>query len=400
MTRGRGRNLRHQLPAWSPLSLRALARASAGPFSAACVSTARTQITRDFRADEVLLTDSGRSALQVAIEIAAPTPSDVVALPAFQCFEVATAAVGAGRRIVLYDVVPDTLAPDLDSLRRALRAGASAVVVAPFYGVPVAWDPVSTLIEEAGAVAIEDAAQAHGAAWRDAPVGSLASVSVLSFGRGKGWTGGGGGALCVRRDRALLERARCAADRLGSARISNEARTLARAVAQWSVGRPRLYGIPARMPGLGLGETRYHEPAPPAAMAAVTAALIVATRAAAGLEAMMRRENAERWRRDLRGSAHLMLPGPPPAGIGGYIRLPALLRDDTRMAPENLRHAGLMRSYPATLYDLPALRPLITATGTRFPGSQALVRRLVTLPTHSHVTDRDRRAILDALASM
>src|SRR5262249_36974288 len=142
----------------------------------------------------VHLTSSGTSALQVAIRLARVRAGDgPVALPAYGCYDIASAAVGADLPIALYDVDPATLSPDLDSLSAVLAGGARIVVVAPVAGMPVDWSGVEQCAGAFGAFLVEDAAQGHGAFLRGRPVGSLGPLSVLSFGRGKGWTGGAGG---------------------------------------------------------------------------------------------------------------------------------------------------------------------------------------------------------------
>src|SRR5439155_325596 len=95
-------------------------------------------------------------------------------------------------------VHPPLPSPELDSLTAALTAGARLVVVTSLYGVPVQWRAVLECAAAVGAAVIEDAAQGFGASWLGRPLGSLGAVSVLSFGRGKGWTGGRGGALLAR----------------------------------------------------------------------------------------------------------------------------------------------------------------------------------------------------------
>src|SRR5690606_21459595 len=195
---------RHQPPVHSPVPLRALVPAAGQllrlgadprPGLAALLEAA-------YAAERVVLCSSGTAALQLAIRIAAAHASEPgpVALPACTCYDVAAAAIGAdaGSGLVLFDVEPSGLAPDLGSLERVLRGGASVVVVSPLYGIPADWDAVQALCDEHGAVLVEDAAQGHGASWRGRPVGALGRISVLSFGRGKGWTGGKGGALLLR----------------------------------------------------------------------------------------------------------------------------------------------------------------------------------------------------------
>src|SRR5207237_8893759 len=141
------------------------------------------------------LTGSGTTALTAALIGVLKDRPGAVALPAYGCYDLATAADGANAPVLLYDLDPHTLAPDLPQLRDALRQGASAVVVVHFYGHPVDLGEVKRLAAERGALVIEDAAQAAGAKLDGRPVGTQSSLAVLSFGRGKGLTGGSGGAL-------------------------------------------------------------------------------------------------------------------------------------------------------------------------------------------------------------
>src|SRR5207302_331218 len=98
-------------------------------------------LMHDYSADNGVLCGTGTQALQLAILMGmrGASKGESVALPAFSCFDVASAALGADARITLYDVDPDTLSPDLDDLARAFSDGALIAVIAPLYGVPVDW---------------------------------------------------------------------------------------------------------------------------------------------------------------------------------------------------------------------------------------------------------------------
>jgi len=390
----------HELPAYSPLSARHLIVA-AGRRAArggVLLDEACQLLSRGFGADDVMLVDSGRSALQLAIALSLPERGDrVVAIPAFQCFEVASAAVGTGCRIAPYDVDPETLQPRLDSLEQALADGATSIVIAPLYGLPVAWSPIETLAARHGAILVEDAAQSHGAAWAGRPVGTFGALSVLSFGRGKGWTGGGGGALLIR-STALAERARAISVAPASGRT--ELRTAATSFLQLLFGRPHLYGIPASVPRLGLGETRYHHPSPPAAAHPYSLALLMETRAASLREAEVRRRNAFDWSEALPPAIMSGVPRVVPEGVCGYLRYPVCLPESAvaEASADIARRAGIARSYPLTLAELPAVMPRLLAPARAYPGAHTLSRRVVTLPTHSRLTRAARDAIL-ALAT-
>ncbi|HEY4130218.1 MAG TPA: DegT/DnrJ/EryC1/StrS family aminotransferase [Gemmatimonadaceae bacterium] len=395
--------VRHQLPAFSPIPAAAIFDAATARVAhgRAEIEQASVLLRDYFTADDLLLVDSGRSALQLAIRTALaeyPGEGNHVALPAYSCFEVATAAVGAEARISLYDVDPLTLAPRLDSLEDALRAGARAVIVAPLYGMPVDWDAAASLAQQYDAVAIEDAAQSHGAQWRGARLGSLGALSVLSFGRGKGWTGGGGGALLARspNGKSSIAGARVIAPVVGS----RELKLVATALVQWLIGRPSVYGIPASIPSLGLGETHYHDPGPITGIAPFSAALLRRTLSSARHEVESRRAAANRWMTDLVAGARAAIPSVVRGGEAGYMRLPMLIPTD-RGAParnELARKVGMVASYPKTLAELPAVRQRLVSPERSYPGAERLSREVVTLPTHSRLDERDRATILEVLA--
>lgn len=356
-------------------------------------------VEAELAAERAVLVDSGRSALSLAIALSLHEPAArrIVAIPAFQCFEVATAAVGVDCRIALYDIDPATLRPDVESLERALRLGASAVVIAPLYGLPVDWDALAALAGEYGAVAIEDAAQANGAEWKGRRAGSLGAVSVVSFGRGKGWTGGGGGALLLRGAAAVATDD--ALDRLAGPGSARELRMVAVAALQVLFGRPGLYGIPASVPSLGLGETQYHAPTAAGACPAFSAALMRRTLEAARAEAVVRRRNAAFWRDALPSKLAHGVPPVLASGTPGYLRFPLRITPGAAHLAVAGRWAGIARSYPQTLAALPAVAERLVEPGATFAGAESLVEQLVTLPTHSRLEDADRETIIAALAT-
>lgn len=346
-----------------------------------------------YHADAALLVDRGTGALQLAIELATtPGETPAVALPAFTCFDAATAAAGAGARVFLYDVDPRTLAPDLATLEATLAAGARVVVVAACCGIPVDLAPIEECVRRHGAVMIEDAAQGHGATWGDRPLGSRGEQSVLSFGRGKGWTGGSGGALLARGAFAM----RLGRMRAAEPALPTEVGALAATAAQWALGRPGCYWLPAAMPWLHLGETRYRPPAAPRRLARGAARVLERTLASASREADARRDNAAGWL-ELLEPARVETIRVPPGSQPGYLRFPVLVRlglsglSDARRA----RRLGAAPGYPMTLAQLRAVSErLQTPPGAgRWPGAEDLVRRLVTLPTHSLVTDEDKQEL-------
>ncbi len=402
---------RRQLPAYSPVHLGALAvgawrgSVSVVPFGPDPRRRLARQLEAAYEAEAVALLGSGTQALTLALELGrrlVEDPRAAVALPAYSCFDLATAAVAAGTPVRFYDLDPATLGPEPTSLARAMEDGARVVVIAPLFGIPVDWDRIDPVLSRWRPVVVEDAAQGHGARWNGAPLGSRGEFSVLSFGRGKGWTGGSGGALLARGERAggglldLLEDGNA----LPSAGVGGSVRTWAGAGALWAVARPDLYRIPRAVPGLGLGETRYREPGPMRTMAAAAAGIVLATGGRAEDEAEARRRNARELQEHLARRGVAAGVTPPEGGTAGYLRFPVRVPGavEGMTEPRRARFLGAEGGYPRILPTLDALRSLApvgeedgTGNGPRrWPGAEALVRELVTLPTHSRTRSTER----------
>jgi dTDP-4-amino-4,6-dideoxygalactose transaminase len=385
---------RHQAPVHSPLSLAALlagARAAAARNGAA--SKAEAQVTALLRerytAKAVLLTDSGTAALTAALlAILKGRPGSPVALPAYACYDLATAADGANAPVLLYDLDPRTLAPDLAQVEAAMRQGATAIVVAHFYGCPVDLGEVNRLATIYGTVVIEDAAQALGATVRDRPAGSQSSLAVLSFGRGKGLTGGSGGALLAHdaAGQRILDRAK---------ELLVEARRgwpeLLMTTAQFFLERPNVYALPAALPFLHLGETIYRTPRPLRGPASASCPVVAATWQLAEREADVRRRNAERLLLELQAQPGFEIITSPSHARPGYLRLPVLASPDVfrSVAEPATRRLGVMAGYPKVLCDLERFGSRCLNRNHAFPGSRLLTARLCTVPTHGRLRARD-----------
>ena len=371
---------RWQPPVLSPVAPATLARAvpailtrDAGSFGAL------EEILRNrFAAREIALTDSGTSALVLAFRSSVP-PRGTVALPAYACVDLLAAAAFAGLRVRLYDVDPATLSPDLDSVRAALGRGADGIVVAHMYGFPADVPGVASIAAEHGAVVIEDAAQHAAGTLGNKPLGSFGPLTVLSFGRGKGTTGGSGGALLSR-------------DRLPDWHPPPAPagwRDWLVTAAQWSIGRPSVYGIPASMPGLHLGDTIYREAHEPYGLSFAAAALVDRALRDADAECAQRAKRARLILEALDGAPDLDVVRPIANGTSGYLRLPVLDKAGRDAAPR----LGVVRSYPRPLGDEPVAAPLLAPGEPPTPGARTVCAQLFTLPTHARVNGADREQL-------
>lgn len=385
---------RHQLPVFSPASWRDLWSAIPAilPGSRDPLCPLRDFLRASYEADAAVLCGSGTQALQLALQEAFRRNGErsPVALPAYSCYDLASAAIGGDAGVMLYDIDPRTLSPDLESLERVLRSGARVVVVSPLYGIPVDWAALQRIAARHQALLIEDAAQGQGASWRGRPLGSLGDISALSFGRGKGWTGGRGGAL-------LLRVGPCGGDDLlPPASLGSELGAAVASIAQWVLGRPSLYGVPMSIPQLGLGETHFHPPAAPVRMPRFAAALLRATRVASEREAHARCSSAALLLAGLGPVPGVRPVEVHPEATPGYLRLPLRIGNGLRGLGtlQRARRLGVSRGYPTTLAALPVIQSRLVGPERHWPGAEQLVRDLLTVPTHSRVGPRERDEIL------
>lgn len=382
---------RRQPPVASPVSPGALGGAAwsallGGVGASRAVASA---LRMRFGAPQIVLTDSGTSALVMALRLTAGE-GGTVAFPGFACVDLAAAARYAQVRVRLYDLDPRTMSPDLESVQAVLRRGVRAIVVAHLFGFPADVPAVHTLAREHGVSVIEDAAQAAGGLLAGRPLGALGALAVLSFGRGKGISGGHGGALLgfdPRFDDLLGREAR----RLG--RPARGVRALAVAGAQWALGRPALYGIPAAVPALRLGEMVYHPAHEPRALPVAAASLVGRALAAAPAELAQRRRTAGTLAAAVREGGDITAVALLPEASSGYLRFPVRDAGGRSERPE----LGILRSYPRTLHEQEELRPVLAAGEPPTPGAEALRRTLFTLPTHRWVRRDDLERMIDWL---
>ena len=84
-----------------------------------------------------------------------------------------------------------------------------------------------------------------------------------------------------------------------------------------------------------------------------------------------------------------------PYRVDHDLRLPIVAPNaaekDRLFALSQKRGLGLALAYPAPINEIPEIRSAFD--GQRFPTARTVSERLLTLPTHQWVSDRDRRAI-------
>ena len=128
---------------------------------------------------------SGTDALTLALQAAGLGAGEEVLTTPLTFMATAESIVLAGCEPVFVDPDPDTALLSADSVEAAIGERTAAIVVVHLYGQPVDLDAFRELADRRGLLLIEDAAQAHGARWRDRRAGSVGDVAAFSFFPGK-----------------------------------------------------------------------------------------------------------------------------------------------------------------------------------------------------------------------
>jgi len=138
--------------------------------------------------------------LMVALKAIGVGPGDEVLVPPYTFIATASAALMLGAIPVFVDVDPETLLIDPALIDQAVTPRTKAIIPVHHGGSPADMDGVMAAARRHGLRVVEDAAQAHGAAWRGRPVGAIGDVGVFSFQSSKPITAGEGGIMLTNDD--------------------------------------------------------------------------------------------------------------------------------------------------------------------------------------------------------
>ena len=152
-------------------------------------------------------TDALRIALAAVFEHDGLSYGGEIIVPNFSFIASATAPLDRRFGIALVDVDPDTLLLDPDRVEAAVIPGRTRGLMAVhLFGQPADMTRLREVADRHGLQIIEDAAQAHGAAWLGRRVGTFGAAAAFSFQSSKSISAGEGGAI-VTNDDDVFERA-------------------------------------------------------------------------------------------------------------------------------------------------------------------------------------------------
>lgn len=143
----------------------------------------------------VISTNTGTSALHIALDTIGVGKGDEVIMPSFTFVATAQAVAMCGGVPVFCEVDPDTFLIDIEDAKKRITSKTKAVIPVHYAGRPCEMDELMKIKEQTGIRIIEDAAHAFGTFYKGKRIGSFGDVTCFSFDSIKVMTCGEGGAV-------------------------------------------------------------------------------------------------------------------------------------------------------------------------------------------------------------
>jgi len=342
--------------------------------------------------------DSGKAALLAGLRVMAKIKADrnEVIIPAYTCFSVAAVIENAGLRLVLCDILPETLDFDYEMLSGLMSERTLCVMPTHLFGKSADVGRVKSLAVHYGSYVIEDSAQSL----PEKGDSSHADIAIFSFGRGKPLSAGGGGGLASNQEaiiKAIQSESVSDADNSFLARISI---ILGLLLNDFLIS-PYIYRLPASLPFLKIGKTIYPDDVAIASMPKCKTRLINNLVCKYDELSRSRHEKSQFYCRsfglpdNLNRITHL--------GQSYYrpIRHPFYLSGSVSSLPDRvvsrMRVLGVVRMYPCGLHKLKEVQGFWVNKMTTFPGTDWVSEHLLSLPVHSLVKKQDQIRVVEYL---
>ena len=311
-----------------------------------------------------------------------------VLIPAYTCYSVPAAILKAGLEVALCDIDPATFDFEPRSLEMSIDEETLCVIPSHLFGIPANMDLITSLCRERGSFIVEDAAQAMGGNYREKKLGTIGDVGFFSLGRGKNITCGSGG-IIVTRSSEIASVIEHLYSLLETPAVFATAKEFLQLLLMVVFIRPILYWLPEGLPFLKLGATLFYREFPVEKLSEMKARCLWNWRKRLEEANRGRSTTAEYFR------VHLSLKNFSIQPAICYLRLPLVLCNRATRDRFHLyaraKGLGVSRMYPTAVNEIEEIKSRFV--GRTFPAAEAVADRLITLPTHHLVAERDQKAI-------
>lgn len=158
--------------------------------------------------NHAIATNSGTTALHIALAAAELGPGDDVILPPYTFMATANAILHQNLVPNFADINPRTYNLDPDEARERITENTEGIIPVHMLGQPANMDPILETAQEKDLVVIEDACQSIGAEYKGRKVGTMGDMGCFSFYLNKNITSGGEGGMMITDDDKLARKAR------------------------------------------------------------------------------------------------------------------------------------------------------------------------------------------------
>lgn len=364
---------------------------------------------------QAFFVDSGTAALALALSAIvrqartkqSHNPHPEVLLPAYACPDLVSAVLYAGAKPVLVDLQADTPWMDLTRVTEAISAETVALIAVNFLGIAERLSALKQITAAHGIFLIEDNAQAmniniDSELRHNGDKAMIGDIAIMSFGRGKPVSILGGGVV-YSQNTTLCEELSLLFAALPVMPFNQWAYQL----KVWAYNvllNPYIYWIPANLPFLHLGETRF-------------SALLTVTRLdAERVEVFV--ENYKRVQSGVYDKTSVIYDALQALSPASFIDLaalagaknPRLLRYPVLLPSKDIRDRVLKRAkeeglgvsimYGKPLFDFEFFSELHLQQKTSTDLVAAnFANRLITLPTHCRVNKKIAARLANLIAS-
>ena len=306
---------------------------------------------------------NGTTALHLALLAAGISAGDEVIIPTLTFVATANAVTYCGATPILVDSDPVTWNINPPDIERRLTSRTKAIIAVHLYGHPADMDSINAIADKHGLLVIEDAAEAHGARYKEKNAGSLGNIATFSFYGNKIITTGEGG-MVVTDDKEIAYKAR--------------------QLRGQGMDPARRYWFP---------QVGYNY-----RMSNVAAAIGVAQLEKIEWHLQRRRSIAYQYAEHFSNHKRIRMQPEPPSGRNAYWMSCIVLETASLISRDELAlklfDAGIeTRPFFPPMHQLPMYAE--TAREHKFPIADMLSRSGLSLPSHANLTDDDIAYIAD-----
>lgn len=323
------------------------------------------ELARELGSPHAIACSSGSAGLHMALKALGIGSGDEVVTVSHTFAATGIAILQCGAKPIFVDIDAATATMSASQFESAITDKTRAVVPVHIYGRPADMQSIAAIARPRGIIIVEDAAQAHGAAVRGVPVGTLGDAACWSFYPTKnlGAIGEGGAVTTSSADLAVRLR-------------------ILRNVGQRAKYEHVMLGFNYRMPEL-------------------TAALLRVKLPHLRRWNQRRREIAKQYDQAFKSTASPVTVDSLPDGLEPVHHVYPVYHSRRDLARERLQEAGVQTGihYPVPLHVQPAFQPF-GPTHRPLPVTERIAATEISLPMFPELTDSQVDDVIAAVMSL